>query len=421
MHIGLVGINYKTAPVAIRELAAVRSAKLPESLSLLQSCIPWGVILSTCNRTEVYTADGDASRAEAASLEFLKSHLGVSGADLRQYAYIARDEAAVTHLFRIACGLDSMVVGEFEVLGQVGQALAAAEKAGMTSLPLRHIFHGAVRTGRRVREETEISRNALSVSSVAVDLITGVVKDLENCRVMVIGAGEAGRLAARTVRERGVSRIIIASRTRERAAELAAAVGGTPIDLSDLVAELGTCDVVFTCADAPHWILEAGQVASAMSRRPGVPLAIIDIAVPRNVEPAVEQIDNVFLYNIDNLNDIAGANRQHRERGMKKAEEIIEGEVSRFASWRRAYEVRPVLSALMQKAEDIRQVQLSRTLKKLRPLSDEERENLEAMTRSIVTKILQDPVRCLKENTTSNGHYADMVSELFQLDEERQV
>jgi len=419
MYVSLVGINHRTAPVSIREKAAIRTGKLHDSLSLLRGYIPQGIILSTCNRTEVYTADNDSRHAKEASLDFLKAHLNIPDTDLSRHAYPLKDKEAVEHLFRTACGLDSMIIGEYEILGQVGQALEAAEKARMVNLPLRHIFQSAIRTGRRVRQETGISKNALSVSSVAVDLAAGVVGNLGDCRMLVIGAGEAGRLVAKAARDRGTPEILVASRTRERASALAATLGGIPIDLSNLAEELTTCNIVVTCADAPHWILNVRQVEAAMSNRPGLPMVIIDIAVPRNVEPAVEQIDNVFLYNIDDLTQISDQNRWQREEEIQKAEEIIAAEVAKFASWQQAFEVRPVVSALMAKAEGIRRSQLNRTLKKLRPLSDEERYRVEMMTRAIVTKILQDPIKYLKTNANASGDYAEMVSELFQLDREK--
>jgi len=252
MNICLVGINHRTAPVAVREKAAIRTAKLDNSLQLLRAYGSQGIILSTCNRTEVYTVAGEDSHAKAASLNFLQTHLDIPDTTLRRYTYVLEGDAAVEHLFRIACGLDSMIVGEYEVLGQVSQALEVAEKAKMVNLPLRHLFQNAIRTGRRVREETEISKNALSVSSVAVDLAVKAIGDLGSCKMLVIGAGEAGRLAAKAAKDRGVSQIIVASRTRERASVLAAALGGLPIGMNDLVEELNTCNLVVACAGAPH-------------------------------------------------------------------------------------------------------------------------------------------------------------------------
>ncbi len=416
MNIYLVGINHRTAPVTIRERVTIGVEQLHNSLLLLRHYVPHGIILSTCNRTEVYAVDSHP--IEEAIINFLNTLTGISFADLLPHIYLHENETAFRHLLCIASGLDSMIVGEYEVLGQFRQALMAAENAKMVNLPLRHISQSAIRVGRRVREETGISRNAISASSVAVDLAASVVGGLEGCRMLVIGAGEAGRLVAKVAKERGVSQIVVASRTRERASTLAASLGGIPTVLNNLVEELSTANIVVACAGAPHRILDVPHVEAAMQRRPELPLVIIDIAVPRNVEPEVERIDNVFLYNIDDLTKVSDLNRQQREGEIQKAEEIIAAEVARFVSGQRASGTRHVVSALMKKAEDIRCQQLSRTLKKLRPLSDEEQYSLEAMTKSIVTKILQDPIRHLKQSSNSK-YIAEMVDELFQLDIEK--
>ncbi len=417
MYISLVGINHQTAPITIREKAAISIEGLDDSLELLRRYVPHGIILSTCNRTEVYVMDNHP--AEEASINFLNAIAGVSFADLLPHIYFRKNKTVFEHLFRVASGLDSMIVGEFEILGQVGHALETAEKAGMVNLPLRHIFQSAIGTGRRVREETAISRNALSVSSVAVDLAAKVVGDLRKSKILVIGAGEAGSLVAKIAKERGVSQIVVASRTQERASILATALGGIPISLNNLVEELSTDNIVVTCAGAPDRILNFNHVEEAIRKRPELPLVIIDIAVPRDVEPSVRQIRNVFLYDIDDLTQISDLNREQREGETQKAGEIIAAEVAKLTSWWQTSEVRPVISALMSKAESIRCAQLNKTLKRLPPLSDEERDSLEAMSKSIVTKILQDPIRYLKRNVGSNDR-AEMVSQLFQLDKEMQ-
>ncbi len=420
MHISLVGVNHEKTPVSIREKIAISSEQLPNALLRLRRHLSCGIILSTCNRTEVYTSDGDSRHAEEASINFLKAQADIPDVVLLQHVYLSKDEAAAEYLFRVASGLDSMILGEFEILGQVGQALEAAEKAKVVNLPLRHLFQSAIRAGRRVRRETGISKNALSVSSVAVDLATKVIGDLGSCKILVIGAGEAGRLVVKVAKDRGAHQIVVASRTQARASNLAAALGGVPIDLQNLVEELSTCDIVVTCAGSPRQILGSHHIKLAMKTRPESPLVIIDIAVPRNVAPGVSKINNVFLYNIDDLTQISNLNREQRESEIQKATEIIEAEVGRFTSWWQALEVRPLVRALMRKGEDIRRTQLNKTLKKLPPLSDEEQECLEAMTKSIVTKILKEPIQHLKANANNETKYAEMISELFQLNREKQ-
>jgi len=339
--------------------------------------------------------------------------------DFLRYFCISKGREVIEHLFRVASGLDSMIIGEYEVLGQVRHALEVAEKAGMVNLPLRHIFQSAVRTGRRVRQETGISKNALSVSSVAVDLATRVISDLRRCKILVIGTGEAGRLVVKVAKERGASQIVTVSRTRKRASALAATLGGTSTSLSNLVAELSTADIVVTCSGAPHCTLDRRQVVEAMRKRPGRPLVIVDIAVPRDVKLAVKKIEDVFLYNIDDLTEISNQNRKQREGEIQKALEIITAEVDKFVSRWRTLEAKPVVSTLMKKAEDIRTTQLNKTLKKLRPLSAEEQERLETMTKSIVTKILKDPVHYLKVKGDSTEEYIAVINKLFRLNEEK--
>lgn len=412
MHINVIGINYRTAPVTVREKVAIRSGKLEDTLSLLRSYFAHGILVSTCNRTEIYATEPDARNK---SLTFLNAYLGVPGDVLSGHLYSYEDEPAIKHLFRVTAGLDSMVLGEYEVLGQIGTALETAEKAGMVSLPLRQLFRSAVRTGRLVREKTGVSRNALSVSSVAVELASQAVGSLEVGKLVVIGAGEAGRLVARTARERGALNIAVTSRTIDRATSLAESLGGTPFSLEHLEDELRTASVVIACADAPHCILNREQVAAAMSGRPHLPLVVIDIAVPRNVDPSVKEITGVFLYNIDDLEQICERNRKQRESEIVRANEIIEEEEATLSAWWHTLETRHIVTALMSKAEAIRLAHLNRTMKKLRPLSDDERESLEAMTKAIVTRLLCEPIEYLKAN--GNGKHAIAISELFRLNE----
>jgi glutamyl-tRNA reductase len=416
MHISLVGINHQTAPVAVREKAAIGINNLNEALAALHRHVPYGVILSTCNRTEIYCAHKDQDAAWQAGLNFIKARLNEPESVLEKHVYVLDNDAAVEHLFRVASGLESLVVGEFEVLGQIRQAMEAAERAAMIHLPLRYIFNSAIRAGREVREETGISKNPISVSSVAIDLAAKEVVDLTKCKMVVIGAGEAGRLVAKVAKERGTSQIVVGSRTWERAQEVAAALNGKAIDLETLGEELRDANIIVTCATAPHRLVSTGQIEKIMNGRKDLPLVIIDIAVPRNVEPEVSQIKNVFLYTIDDLTEISKANRKSREGAIQQAEVIIETELERFVNWRRDFEIRHLISALMGKAEEIRSAQLKRTLKKLPSLSDEQMECLEAMTKSIVTRILQDPLDYLKDG---GANQSEVVKKLFKLDVEK--
>ncbi len=417
MRFILFGIHHKTASVEIREKVAISSEKLDDSLALLRSYTPQGVILSTCNRTEIYTTDEGDGKGEEACFEFIKSRLDTSDVSLLQNARILRGEEVVRHLFRLASGLESMIIGEFEVLGQIHNALDAAEKSGLVNMPLRYIFQKAIGTGRRVRDETGLSKNAISVSSIAVDLAAKTVGELSGCKMLIIGTGEAGRLVAKVAKERGTSQMVIASRSPERAQSLAETLGATSIDLGNLGNEIGKANIIVACTGSPQQILDNQQVSQAMKQRPEVPLIIIDIAVPRNVSPNVSRIKNVFLYDIDDLSRISETNRHQRQDDSQKAAEIIEQEFNEFLSWWKDYEVRPIISALMTKAEQIRAAQLNMTVKKLPPLTAEQLESLESMTRSIATKILMDPIKYIKEN--GNDHHSDLIKEVFRLETEK--
>ncbi len=424
MQLYAIGANQSKTPVAIRERLAVSAEQLPDVLSSLLERVGQGVLLSTCNRTEIYGVDQDGTCGRNAAVDFLCARAGISRTELRPYLNVHEGESAVRHLFRVACGLDSMIIGEHEVLGQVGEALEGAEKTGSAGLPLLSLFRRAVRTGRRVRHETGLSRNALSVGSVAVDLATRKVGDLGECQILVIGAGEAGRMVAKAARARGASHITVANRSLERASTLAAELGGRSIALDDLDDALVNANVVVTCADAPATILDRQLVEAAMNRRPERPLVVVDIAVPRNVDTGVRHIRNVSLYDIDDLTQIARTNALLRRGETCRATETVDAEVAKYMAWLETCKVRPTVGALAQKAESIRQTQLDMTLKKLPGLSDEERESLAAMTKAIVKRMLDDPIRCLKRDCSECARqdchapevHVQVISELFRLE-----
>jgi glutamyl-tRNA reductase len=418
MQIHVAGVNHSTTPIEIRERLAVSNDRLPDALSLLRKQVSQGLILSTCNRIEVYAVVEGGDSAQPA-VDFFKAWSNMSHVDLLPYIYCYQNEAAVRHLFRVASGLDSMIIGEFEILGQVKNSLEEADKARMVEHPLRTLWHQALRVGRQVREKTGISKNALSVSSVAVELAAKAIGDLTKCQALVIGTGEAGRLVAKALKERGVNRITTTSRSYEKASALAKALGGNSVDIGSLGHELTSCDIAISCTGAPHFILDLKTMETTMSARSNRPLVIIDIAVPRDVDPEVGRLSHIFLYDIDDFTHISERNRKQREAEMKKASELIESEVKRFSSAWQTMEVKPVISNLVEKAESIRQAQLKLTLKKLRRLSTEERQSLEAMTQSIVQKILHDPIQHLKKDAGTRDDYIKLVAELFQLDRDK--
>jgi len=417
-----VGVNHRTTPVAIRGKLAIGARRLQDALHSLHDYAHSGIILCTCNRTEIYTLTEKGSDAESASINFLNARANLPQLDLLQYIYVLRGDAAIKHLFQVASGLDSMIIGEFEILGQVKHALREAEKTGLVELPLLNLFRHAIRVGRRARAETAISRNALSVSSVAVDLVTQVVGDISTRKVVVIGAGEAGSLVAKASKERGTSQIVVVNRSREKGKALARTLQGTWVPMENLRQELSAADIVVSCSGAPHSILKQELVQEVMNTRPDHPLVIIDIAVPPDVESRVKQIENVFLYDIDELTTLCDSNHNQRQNEIQSAMEIVDNEVEKFVSYWQELEVRPLVTALMKKAEDIRQAQLGLTIKKLPALSDKERAHLEAMTKAIVNKILHEPIQSLKNSNHKHKkeEYIRLIQELFHLNGESQ-
>lgn len=418
MHLNMVGINHHTAPVSLLEKVSVRVSQMDDALRVLKAHVDWSVVLSTCNRTEIYSVESSNHKYGSRIMNFLESYFSIPRQELAEHTYHYTDRRLAEHLFGVASGLDSMIIGEYEVLGQVKNALEYAENAGMANLPLRRLFQDAIRTGRRVREETGISKNALSVSSVAVELAAEAVGDLSQKKMLLIGAGEAGRLVAQAARDRGTHHIKVASRTYERASELANTLGGQALSFENIIPELETVDLIVTCADAPHPLITLTHIERALQNRNGDPMVIVDIAVPRNVEPDVGRMERVFLYNIDDLHEVLEKNRRNRESEKKKAEILIGVEVDKFNAWWQTFSVRPVLTALMNKADRIRTSQLDKTLKKLPPLNDEERYRLEKMTQAIVAKLLKDPISLLKENAGGNGDLTNVVRQLFRLENE---
>lgn len=418
MEIGVVGANHKTTPVEIRGKFAIGSSQLKEAIFSLHNYVSQGIILCTCNRTEVYFLSKNGDLDREASIDFLNSRANLPREELEKYIYVYHNEEAIRHLIHVAAGLDSMITGEYEILGQVRRALEVAEQTALVRLPLLELFRCAVRVGRRVRTETGISKNALSVSSVAVSLATQKVGDIRRCKVVVIGASEAGRLVAKSCRERGASEIVVVSRSQEKGTALAAMLHGIWVPMENLGRELTACDLVISCSGAPHSILKLDLVKEVMDMRSYRPLVIVDIAVPQDVESRVKELDSVFIYDIDELTSICRSNHKERQKEIQRANEIAEDEIRRFISYWETLEIKPIIKELVRKIDKIRQTQLDMTLKKLRRLSATERAYVDAMSKAIVKKILHDPIRCLKHNHEED-EYIQIINDLFCLKGQR--
>lgn len=409
----LVGISHHVAPLEVRERLAIPADDLPNVLRRLADCFGAGTVVSTCNRLEVYLP-GDHERA--AVLDFL---CDASGADRHladEHFVLKRDADAVQHLYSVAAGIDSMVLGESEVLGQVRGAFSAAVAAGCDDALLSRLFHTAIRVGRRARSETAIGRHALSVSSISVQQARLLTPELEAATVLVIGAGEAGRLAASALVDQGVRKVLVANRTRDRAESLAAELGGRALGLDELRQALKQTDVVIAAADAPEPLVTRAAVAEVMTERGRRPLLLIDIGVPRDIDHTVADVDGVTYYDLDGLQAIAAEHYAIRASEVATVQSLVDEETARFVSWWDQLQVLPTISALTERAERLRQAELEKTLRRL-DASDEERVHLEALTKALVKQLLHDPITTLRERGDREV-YIDAVRKLFRLDED---
>jgi len=404
MNIIVVGLNHRTAPVEVREKFALSEEKIGEALHRLKKdpLIQEGLILSTCNRVEIYAVVSDTEKGIPILQNFFKessSQEVLLGAALYQYG--ARD--CLRHLFRVASSLDSMILGEPQILGQMKDAFDCAMQNKSTGVILNKVFKKAISVAKRVRTETKVAENTVSISFAAVQLARKIFGNLNQKSVMLIGAGEMAELAARHFLSNGAHPIAIANRSFERALELASEYKGIPVKMEDMVAEMSQSDIVLASSGAPHYIIGPEEVLKVMSARQNRPIFFIDISVPRNIDPAVNQLDNVFLYDIDDLKLSVEANMRLREAERLKAEEIIAEETEQLVRWYKTLDAVPLIVALKEKAEEIRQTELTRTLDQLAALTPSQRTAIESLTLSIVNKLLHGPLIALKEEAHSNN------------------
>jgi glutamyl-tRNA reductase len=408
MSVVLVGISHHQAPVELRERAALDPERAGELARMLAGERGEAVCLSTCNRTELYLADESGDEAEhkaEAALLALEEELGPS-------LYRLRDEAAALHLFRVAAGLDSMVPGEGEILGQV----RAAHDVGATGPVLDRLFRDALHAGKKARTETAIGESPASVSSAAAALAEQVFGDLDRRRVLVIGAGEAGELAIKSLRARGAVIAFVANRTRERAETLTSRYGGDALSLEEVAANLEQVDVVLSSTASADWALTRADVEAALPVRRGRPLFLIDLAVPRDLDPAIHELDGCYLYDIDDLEAVVAETLAGRRREAERAEAIVAGEAERFREWQASLDVVPAIASLRARAEEIREAELDRA-----KLSGAERRAAESVTAAVVNKLLHLPtIRMKQAAAAADGViYADAVRHLFGLEDER--
>jgi len=420
MQLVLIGMNHKSAPLDIRERLQLSCGEgahqpLPELMHLPE--IREALYLSTCNRVEVLARVADGEEAIEGLKSFIYSQGNLSVAELEKCLYIYRDLEAVRHLFRVTASLDSMIMGEPQILGQMKDAYRMAVDNHTTGILLNRLCHHAFKVAKRVRTETGIAGNAVSVSYAAVELAKKIFGDLRGKSILLIGAGEMSELAARHLIRQGVGNIHIANRTYARAEEMAAEFQGLPVAFEKFPELLPEVDIVIASTGAPGYIMSAEMVASALGRKRNRMLFLIDIAVPRDIDPAAGDIDNVYLYNIDHLQDVVDTNREVRRAEATKAEEIVAEEVAAFEKWHNALEVVPTIVSLRGKMEGIVKVELERSSSWMRNLSDEERSRVEILAASIVNKILHDPMTGLKEESGGSDAlpFVAVIRRLFNL------
>ena len=399
MHIVAAGLNYRTAPVEIREKVSFSDAELTEALGKLKEArsVLECVIVSTCNRTEIYAVVDRPNVCRHMVREFLESGFRLPFDQIEPHLYRHEGRDAIRHLFRVTCGLDSMVVGETQILGQVRDAFLKAQAVKATGTLFNTLFKQAVTLAKRAHAETAINDNPVSVSYAAVELGKRIFGHFRGKSVMIVGAGKMGELTLKHLTANGADRIIVVNRTFEKAVELAEKVNGTACPLERMADELWQADIVISSTGSSGYLLTRDDAERAMKRRKSRPLFLIDIAVPRDLDPAIGQVSNVYLYNIDDLQQIVETNRSERLKEAAKIEKMVEAETTAFEQWLKTLGVGPVIQALQQKANDIHEHTMESLLNKLPDLNDREIEVIRKLTKSMLNQMMRDPILRVKE------------------------
>jgi len=418
MRFHITGINHRTAPVELREKLAFPSGGIEPALTALlqHQGVKEGVILSTCNRVEVAVSTEDHDAAGLVET-FLEKSRSMPRKDIAPHLYHYQGREAIRHLFRVAASLDSMVIGEPQILGQLKDAYAAAKSVGSVNGFLDGLLTRAFSVAKRVRSETEIGQSAVSISYAAVELAREIFGNLSGHAILLIGAGKMSELAARHLHRAGATKILVTNRTRERAEQMAAIFSGTVVPYDQFATSLGNADIVITSSAAPHYILTKDIMKSVMHQRKNRPVFLIDIAVPRNIDPAINKLDNVFLYDIDDLGRVVEQNRQTRMEEAAEAERIIEDEVDKMLARLREREVTPTIVCLQEQLEHIRVAEMERLRSKLGVLTPAQEEAVEALTKGILGKIAHGPIAELRRQASSGdtSHVVETVRRIFRL------
>ena len=439
MAIILVGLNYRTAPIELREQLSLTHCALQMALQEIGDChnadgeqtekksqIPGSslaesVILSTCNRHEIYASASDAEKGRSELEDFLSKLEGIPPAQLRPHLYFLKERQTLEHLMRVAAGMESMILGEPQILGQVIQAFLEAQKAYRVGPIICQAFSRAIRVGKRARNETDIGRYTTSVGHAGVRLIEQEVKDLSKTRALLVGAGEMAILALRTLTKHGAKQIRIINRSFPKASQLAKEGDCEAVSWYHLADAMAWADVILTATDAPHTVIKEDDVRQVFRRREGRPLLFVDIAFPRDVDPEVRNLDNVQLIDIDALQTVVDEHVALRQSAIPQVEEIIEEEIEDFYAWLNSRQVVPVIVDLRRKIKSLIDEELEETIRRLKNLDPEDRDIIKRMAHRLSNQILHDPTSQLKAHAANgNGfEFADVVRQLFNLDRGR--
>ncbi len=419
MQLVVLGLNHKTAPVEVRERFSLTKEQIRSGLRHLGEYggINEAVVLSTCNRNEFYAVvDSDSDESEL--LKTFWSDLTGNEEDISEYLYIFKDEKCIRHLFNVASSLDSLVIGEGQILSQVKQAYTLAHEEGATSTILNTLFHRAITTGKRVRTETRIAFNAVSVSYAAVELARQIFGELNQSAALIFGAGKMAELTAENLVGRGVKKIYVANRHKDKAEEMAAQFNGEAVEFDEALLHNPDVDVVVTSTGAPHYVVTPWETQLAMKKRHGRPLVFIDIAVPRDVDPEVDTIPGVTVYNIDDLEEVVDEHRHEREKEAHEARGIVDEEVKSILDKFQYLSFQPLMARLSKRADMVRSRELRRALGKLPDLSESDRRIVEQMSRMIVRKLLRFPMMEINASagTDREQFYIEAMRSLFKLD-----
>ncbi len=420
MNVLVIGLNHKTAAIEVREKLAFDGPKLEEGLRKVHELpsIDEAVIISTCNRVEMYTNVKDREKATEEIKDFISEFHDIKRENLEDALYIHNGSIAIKHVFRVASSLDSMVVGEPQILGQVKDSFEFALSQKTTSVVLNKLMKKAISVAKRVRTETKIAENAVSISYAAVELARKIFTDLTNISFMLLGAGDMAELAARHLMNNGVKEVVVANRTYGRGVELAKEFSGRAIKFDEFPERLIHIDIVICSTGAPEYVLWKDQMQKIMKERRNQSVFIIDISVPRNIDPDINHLDNVYLYDVDDLQGVVDANVNERQKEADKAGMIIEDEIEIFKKWQKSLDSVPAILALRGKADEIKNLELEKLFNKLGELDDKDKKAIEYMATAIVNKLVHPPTAALKDDVEDRDILVATIKRLYGINGE---